>query len=385
MSVTVNVNGVAISYPQTGDSEWGDEATDFAIQTGSALGKIGLSTGTSVDITSTLDVTGATTLDSTLTVAGTTNLNGTANLNGNTNLGNATSDTIAVTGILNVDSGTLYVDPTNNRVGINDSSPSEALDVVGNALVSGTLGVTGNSTLSGNLSVDGNTTLGNASGDNFTINGNAVSIPNGLNIDSNTFVVDATNNRVGIGTSTPSERLDIRNTSSVYQRIESSNAGSGAGTIYKNNGSQFYVGAGPSSGLNNFDIVNATSGTNIAFQISGSNNQINAVVPGGSTLYRGYLCRAWVSFNGTAGTVYGHGNVQSISKNGAGDYTINFITAMPDTNYSVQITTGLAFDTAYLYGNYYTTPISASSVRLSTWGNAPSRIDNDNISVAVFR
>jgi hypothetical protein len=151
MSVTVNVNGVAISYPQTGDSEWGDEATDFAIQTGSALGKIGLSTGTSVDITSTLDVTGATTLDSTLTVAGTTTLNGTANLNGNTNLGNATSDTIAVTGILNVDSGTLYVNPTDNKVGINDSTPSEALDVTGNALISGTLGVTGNTTITGDV------------------------------------------------------------------------------------------------------------------------------------------------------------------------------------------------------------------------------------------
>lgn len=145
MSVTVNVNGVAISYPQTGDSEWGDEATDFAIQTGSALGKIGLSTGTSVDITSTLDVTGATTLDSTLTVAGTTTLNG------NTNLGNATSDTIAVAGILNVDSGTLYVNPTDNRVGINDSTPSEALDVTGNALISGTLGVTGNTTITGDV------------------------------------------------------------------------------------------------------------------------------------------------------------------------------------------------------------------------------------------
>jgi len=157
MSVTVNVNGVAISYPQTGDSEWGDEATDFAIQTGSALGKLGLSTGTSVDITSTLDVTGATTLDSTLTVAGTTTLNG------NTNLGNANIDTIAVTGILNVDSGTLYVNPTDNRVGINDSTPSEALDVTGNALISGTLGVTGDvitsivkASGSGGLTIDSN-------------------------------------------------------------------------------------------------------------------------------------------------------------------------------------------------------------------------------------
>jgi hypothetical protein len=148
---SINVNGVSINYPETGDTNWSDDATNFAVQTSSALGKIGLSSGTNVDVAGILDVTGATTLDSTLTVAGTTTLNGTANLNGNTNLGNATSDTTAVTGILNVDSGVLYVDPTNNRVGVNKTNPAQALDVTGNALISGTLGVTGNSTFTGDV------------------------------------------------------------------------------------------------------------------------------------------------------------------------------------------------------------------------------------------
>jgi len=53
-------------------------------------------------------------------------------------------------------------------------------------------------------------------------------------------------------------------------------------------------------------------------------------------LDNGYLCRAWVNFNG-AGTVAirASGNVSSITDNGTGDYTVNFTTAMPDTNYSV--------------------------------------------------
>lgn len=48
-----------------------------------------------------------------------------------------------------------------------------------------------------------------------------------------------------------------------------------------------------------------------------------------------YACRAWVNFNGT-GTVaiIGSGNVSSITDNGSGTYTINFATAMPDTNYA---------------------------------------------------
>ena len=47
-----------------------------------------------------------------------------------------------------------------------------------------------------------------------------------------------------------------------------------------------------------------------------------------------YGCRAWVNFNGT-GTVAirASGNVSSITDNGTGHYTVNFTTAMVDTNY----------------------------------------------------
>lgn len=49
-----------------------------------------------------------------------------------------------------------------------------------------------------------------------------------------------------------------------------------------------------------------------------------------------YLAKAWVNFNGI-GTVAirASGNVSSITDNGTGDYTVNFTTAMPDTNYVI--------------------------------------------------
>ena len=61
---------------------------------------------------------------------------------------------------------------------------------------------------------------------------------------------------------------------------------------------------------------------NTAFNVSGSAPK--------------YACRAWVNFNGT-GTVAirASGNVSSITDNGTGNYTVNFTTAMPDTNYAV--------------------------------------------------
>src|SRR6056297_2728713 len=50
-----------------------------------------------------------------------------------------------------------------------------------------------------------------------------------------------------------------------------------------------------------------------------------------------YACRAWVNFDGS-GTVSirESGNVSSITDNATGDYTVNFATAMPDANYSIQ-------------------------------------------------
>jgi hypothetical protein len=61
-----------------------------------------------------------------------------------------------------------------------------------------------------------------------------------------------------------------------------------------------------------------------------------------------YGCRAWVNFNGT-GTVAirASGNVTSITDNGTGSYTVNFTTAMPDTNYSALVTCGPDVNAAF--------------------------------------
>ncbi len=49
------------------------------------------------------------------------------------------------------------------------------------------------------------------------------------------------------------------------------------------------------------------------------------------------IIRACVNFS-NSGTIRSGFNVASVTKNGTGDYTINFTNPMPDTNYIVQIT-----------------------------------------------
>jgi hypothetical protein len=98
-----------------------------------------------------------------------------------------------------------------------------------------------NLTVSGTTALNGGTTLGDASGDALTINSSAISIPNGLNFDSNTLVIDATNNRVGVGTASPSFALDVFGSSGVGIRLLENSTGnnnrlvisqSGTSTIY---------------------------------------------------------------------------------------------------------------------------------------------------------
>jgi hypothetical protein len=105
----------------------------------------------------------------------------------------------------------LYVNPQNNRVGINNESPAVALDV------DGAINATGN-----------------------------VSFTGDLNIDNGTLFVDATSNRVGIGTTSPSTTLHVIGAADSYLILQ-------AGTTDGNDGILFYNSAGAQKGVILFD------------------------------------------------------------------------------------------------------------------------------------
>ena len=98
-----------------------------------------------------------------------------------------------------------------------------------------------------------------------------------------------------------------------------------------------------------------------------------------------YACRAWVNFNGT-GTVAirASGNVSSITDSGTGNYLVNFTTAMPDANYSVQIPASVVNSYARA-GVGSQADLAAGNVRVSVGNDAGSAADKDCVTVAVFR
>jgi len=98
-------------------------------------------------------------------------------------------------------------------------------------------------------------------------------------------------------------------------------------------------------------------------------------------------CRAWVNFNGT-GTVAirEDGNVTSITDNGTGDYTVNFTTAMPDTNYCVVASGEVVLVTRTTILAPVSVGYTTSSIRLEAINNFTDVLtDTANCNVSIFR
>ena len=109
-----------------------------------------------------------------------------------------------------------------------------------------------------------------------------------------------------------------------------------------------------------------------------------------------YKCRAWVNFDGvTTATIRASGNVSSVTRNGAGDYTVNFTTALPDANYSAtatggQVSGGFGSSAIQMFvqnsgGSLTDIAPTTSSFRFCTFNFAGNFADLIRINVAIFR
>lgn len=156
---------------------------------------------------------------------------------GITGLGTLTS--LTVSGDLVVDTSTLAVDSTNNRVGIGTASPGTALDVLGTATVraaatqdgvalAGRAGGTSSYEVTltpTTLTADRILTLPNVAGtvvttgnlSDITSTGtlSSLTVTGDLLVDTTTLKVDSTNNRVGVNTASPATALDVIGTATV--------------------------------------------------------------------------------------------------------------------------------------------------------------------------
>jgi hypothetical protein len=229
----------------------------------------------------------------------------------------------------------------------------------------GTLGITTPAeTVQGALTTTGNTILGDASTDT-------------LNVGNGGLVKDASGN-VGIGQSTPTANLHVRNTGGNATFKLEYGAGGTISQIIGASSEMSLQAAGASS------ITAYTNGTERMRIDSSGNLLFNSGYGSAATAYG---CRAWVNFNGT-GTVAirASGNVSSITDGGTGTYTVNFTTAIVDANYSAVLTCNEAAGgsgtgtIARMAGTATTSALPIQTVNLSA-----TVFDQAFICASVFR
>ena len=217
-------------------------------------------------------------------------------------------------------------------------------------------------------------------------------------VDTTTLVVDETNNRVGIGTASPSNPLHVLATAAgeTTVKIESNQAGAMNVALDVDTDRDLLL-QFQEAGTTRWDfLMNGSSGTNPllirddggvtqgSFDQSG-NFKFNS---GYGSAVTAYGCRAWCNWNSTGTpSIRGSGNVSSLTDNNTGRISINFSTAMPDANYAVtgmtdggQTTnpTSMSYDPTYNVS-------STTVVGVLTSEGSDSKRDYPINAIAVFR
>jgi len=248
------------------------------------------------------------------------------------------------TGVINIGSGQIYKDASGN-VGIGTSNTSNRLNVEG-----------------GNISLGGQ----------FSNNSLILSVGN--------------SNRQEIVFAQPGYAKD----SAAIRPVD-------AGGTWARWGLGFFTGNASNTTTPAEERMRITRGGNVGIGTSSPAEQLHITgnfrigssvlaTPSGSA--PAYLCRAWVNFNGN-GTpaIRASGNVSSVTRNGTGDYTVNFTTAMPDANYSAVFGSwGNAATVVFTTFEYSATTRTASAIRILNIYTSPTVVfDPSYVSVAIFR
>jgi hypothetical protein len=210
---------------------------------------------------------------------------------------------------------------------------------------------------------------------------NLVTIANALPATGGTVTGATTFNRgvnlavssgnVGIGTTSPGNSLQVSRAGADVARFTNTQSNGGDW--------QFKIGGGGFEDRRLMITDRFSGADNVRVGIDSNGNfQFNS---GYGSAAVAYGCRAWVNFNGT-GTVAirGSGNVSSITDNGAGNYTVNLTTAMPDANYAVSSLFGT--DSGSTGNGLYATKIT--SLATTSFALIAGRPDNGVLADGSF-
>jgi hypothetical protein len=119
--------------------------------------------------------------------------------------------------------------------------------------------------------------------------------------------------------------------------------------------------------------------TTIADELDTESTAVTNVINGSA--------KAWVNFNGTGTVAIRRGfNVNSITDNGTGNYTVNFATAMTDLNYCTVVNAEMVSTSGET--SVAVIPTSSSSQQILAYNSptntTPNLTDARQVNVVVF-
>ena len=191
------------------------------------------------------------------------------------------------------------------------------------------------------------------------------------------FIVSNASGNVGIGTSSPARRLDVRG--GIGMQVNED----GAGTKVISMRSDF-AGVGPAINVTTNDpLLFLTNNTEQARITAAGLFQFNS---GYSSVATAFGCRAWVAYDGTGTpSIREDGNVSSLSDLGVGQWLVNFTTSMPDANYCTVASCNEVDNATTCQARLPATSNIAIDVYTSPSGLSNSRADPSRVNVAIFR
>ena len=305
------------------------------------------------------------------------------------------ADTIAFT-----EGGTerMRIDSAGN-VGIGISSPASKLQVSG----AGTQEILVTNTSTGSLSLRHATTIATVG----TVN----NIPLKFETNNTERMHIDTSGNVGIGTSSPQSKMQVSSGANPYVvqnsgravygiDIQATAGGSGAfgGAISFGNGGSGRSAISAVQGTADADTAGLSFFVHTSSLAAADAVEAMRIDSSGSLLFNSgygsvataYGCRAWVNYDGSADSVRASGNVSSVTRSATGVFTVNFSTAMPDTNYCVVSGYGQSLQrTVSLFrtsvGDSDRVDPTTTSFRVVVAQDTSSGTNPDDLHLAVFR
>ena len=287
----------------------------------------------------------------------------------------------------NTNQNLLFVDGSADRVGIGTATPGAVLDVNGNTQITGNVFIRSGSFL--HLANSGNTNNVRINADDATSDYVITLPPTAPTTDGHVLSVASGGGTAdvelewaaGAGSISPlSADLDVGGfdiISTSNGNIDLTANGTGLIRVTENSLSQVPI-------VTQHDIGTAANEIPL-------NQHLGTAAFVDTTQFGVGQIRAWINFDGTSGSI-GTGrasaNMDDVTDNGTGDYTVNFTNDMPDTNYCAFGASGTNGTTASVSRSFQpnkTSPAVGSfrfSIRLAA---SSSDFDDQLIYVCIVR